>query len=112
MIPKTIRVGTQVFKIVSRDPASDGMLHEAVGYSLDDENLIVLSNRLSETKKKQTLLHEILHCLKFVFYAGHHPVNKDLDTWEHFFINLYEEPLLMVLQDNPQLVKYLLGDKK
>ena len=60
MIPKTIKVGSQVFRIVSRDPASYGMLHEAVGYSLDDENLIVLSNRLSETKKKQTLLHEIL----------------------------------------------------
>jgi hypothetical protein len=111
MIPKTIKIGSQVFRIVSRDPASDGMLHEAVGYSLDDENLIVLSNRLSETKKKQTLLHEILHCLKFVFYAGHHPLSKDPDVWEHFFIHLYEEPLLMVLIDNPPLVKYLLGKK-
>jgi hypothetical protein len=111
MMPKQIKIGSQLFKVVTRDPANDGMLQEAVGYSLDDQNLIVLSNRLNDTKKKQTLVHEILHCLKFVFYAGHHPVNKDLDTWEHFFINLYEEPLLMVLIDNPQLVKYLLGKK-
>jgi|LauGreDrversion2_6_1035139.scaffolds.fasta_scaffold60913_2 hypothetical protein len=111
MIPKTIKIGSQIFKIVSRDPAIDGMLAGAVGYSLDDENLIVLSNRLSDSKKKQTLMHEILHCLKFVFYAGHHPITKDVDTWEHFFIHLYEEPLVMVLVDNPQLVKYLLGKK-
>jgi hypothetical protein len=109
MMPKEIRVGSQIFKIVMRDPASDGMLQESIGYSLDDQNLIVISNQLSETKKKQTLMHEILHCLKFVFYAGHYPLGKDLETWEHFFIHLYEEPLLMVLIDNPPLIKYLLG---
>lgn len=111
-MPKEIKIGSQLFKIVLRDPSFDGMLHEAVGYSLDDENLIVISNRLSETKRKQTLVHEILHCLKFVFYAGHHPVTKDFDTWEHFFINLYEEPLLMVLIDNPHLTRYLIGTNK
>ena len=111
MMPKEIKVGSQIFKVVSRDPANDGMLHEAVGYSLDDENLIVLSSRLGESKKRQTLMHEVLHCLKFAFYAGHHPLTKDLDTWEHFFIHLYEEPLVMVLRDNPELVKYLTEKK-
>jgi hypothetical protein len=107
MMPKQIKVGSQIFKVVTRDPANDGMLQEAVGYSLDDQNLIVISNKLGESKKRQTLMHEILHCLKFAFYAGHYPLTKDLDTWEHFFIHLYEEPLVMVLRDNPALVKYL-----
>jgi hypothetical protein len=109
-IPKSVKIGTQVFDIVLRDRKSDGMLNDATfGYTLDTENLIVIDSSLKLSKQRITLLHEILHAIHAVFDTSVKPTKKDdFDVWEHYFIGVYEEALLLVMRDNPELIKYLL----
>ncbi len=109
-IPSSVKIGTQVFDIVLRDRKSDGMLNDATfGYTLDIENLIVIDSTLKLSKQRITLLHEILHAIHAVFDTSVKPTKKDdFDVWEHYFIGVYEEALLLVLRDNPELIKYLL----
>jgi hypothetical protein len=35
----------------------------------------------------------------------------DFETWEHYFIAMYETGLLSVLKDNPKLVEWLTNDQ-
>jgi hypothetical protein len=108
-IPSTVLIGTQLFEVSLRDPKQDGMLSDSsLGYTLGTENLIVIDMTLKGSKQKVTLLHEILHAIYSVFDNTSKPSKKDdFEVWEHYFIGLYEEPLLLVLRDNPDLVEYL-----
>lgn len=108
-LPSKLVVGTQVFEIVLRDRRDDGMLNEgSLGYTLDTENLIVIDSALSATKKRATLLHELLHAIRMVFGTSIKPSKRDdFEAWEHYFIGLYEEGLLIVFRDNPELIDYL-----
>ena len=111
MIPKTIKVGTQVWTIVEHTSKEDGMLYEDnYGYTLERRNMIVLDKDASDTRKKQVLMHEILHAIRFTFFTGNKMNSKlSFEDTEHYFIGMYEETLLMVLKDNPELLEYLLS---
>jgi hypothetical protein len=110
-IPKSVQIGTQVFDIVLRDRKDDGMLNDAtMGYTLGTENLIIIDSSLKYSKQRTTLIHEILHAIHDVFDNTVKPTKKDdFEIWEHYFIGMYEEPLLLILRDNPDLVDYLRG---
>ena len=108
-IPEQVIVGTQTFDIVVRNRKDDGMLNDGTfGYTLDTENLIVVDSALSHSRQKVTLLHEILHAIGFVYDTSVKPKKSDdFSIWEHYFIGIYEEGLLLVLRDNPELLEYL-----
>jgi hypothetical protein len=36
--------------------------------------------------------------------------SENHDEWEHYFIGLVQEPLVMLLRDNPDLLEYLTND--
>jgi hypothetical protein len=36
--------------------------------------------------------------------------SDDADTWEHHFIGVWESSLLLVLRENPDIVKWLISD--
>ena len=106
-------MGTQDWTIVEHTSKEDGMLYEDnYGYTLERRNMIVIDKDASDSRKKQVLVHEILHAIRFTFFTGNKMAPKlSFEDTEHYFIGMYEETLLMVLQDNPPLVEYLL-DKK
>ena len=108
MISK-VKIGAQVFRVVERLREDDGMLSEgSLGYTLDDENLIVIQKNLSKSKKQVTLWHEILHAARMAWESNVRPKKTDeYEVWEHYFIGLYESVLLLVLRDNPELVDWL-----
>ena len=110
-MPKKIRIGGHVFDIVERLKEEDGMLNDAtLGYTLEAKTLIVIDKGLSESKKRQTLLHELLHACVMVFDTSVKPKKTDeFDTWEHYFIGIWEEPILMMLRDNPKLAEWLVA---
>jgi hypothetical protein len=112
MMPSTVKIGAQVFTITMRSRDEDGMLNDnTLGYTLELQNLIVVDKQLPVSKKRLTLLHELMHAMGFVFDTSVKPSKKDdFDTWEHYFIGIWEEPLLMLLRDNPALVAYLVED--
>jgi hypothetical protein len=108
---KSVKIGPQRFDIEERDPKHDGMLNDAtMGYTLGTENLIIIDSSLKYSKQRTTLIQEILHAIHDVFDNTVKPTKKDdFEVWEHYFIGMYEEPLLLILRDNPDLVEYLRG---
>lgn len=111
MIPKSVKIGTQVFTIEERDPKKDGMLNDgSYGYTLDSKNLIVIDSTIHLSKKQVTLYHEIMHAARMANEgAGGRPgKNATFEDWEHHFIGIWENSMLLVLQDNPKLVEWLI----
>ena len=107
MTPQKVKIGPQTFTIEFRDPAKDGMLNDGnVGYTLDAGNLIVVANNISLSKQQVTLMHEILHAMRMIFENGMPKKNASFDKWEHFFIGVYENAVLMLMRDNPELVEW------
>ena len=105
--PSKVKVGPQTFTIEFRDPVFDGMLSDGShGYTLDDGNLIVVANNIGPSKQRVTLMHEILHAARMVFENGMPEAGSDYEKWEHYFIGVYENALIMILKDNPELIKW------
>lgn len=108
-LPTSVKIGPQSFKIEFRDPAKDGMLNDGShGYTLEAGNLIVVSKGIDITKQRVTLMHEMLHACKFVFdtFAPKKDI-IDPDDIEHLYISIYENAILMLMQDNPEIVDWL-----
>jgi len=111
-IPVRIRVGSQWFDVVERSRRDDGMLSEdSYGYTLDKENLIVIDSDIAPSRQQLTLWHELMHVARGVYDTSVIPKKNDnFDTWEHYFIGVWEESLLVLIRDNPELLAYLLSD--
>lgn len=111
-IPKTVIIGAQVFDIKETTRKHDGMLNEGnYGYTQDDRNLIVIDADLHISKKRLTVLHEVLHAARMAWDNSVKPrKGDDFDTWEHYFIGIYESSILLILRDNPDLLDWLLEE--
>ena len=110
--PSKVKIGTQTFQIVLRSRHEDGMLNDGTfGYTLDTENLIVIDSNLAQGKQRTTVFHEILHAVRMVFDTSIKPKKSDdFEAWEHYFIGIYEEGVLLVLNNNPDLLAYFTED--
>lgn len=111
-LPKSVKVGTQTYKIIERTAAIDATLGGAYAYTLVDENLIVMRQDLHIERKRSILVHELLHALIFTFSRSDRvEKNENYDDWEHHFITMLQEPLTMLMRDNPDLMDFLLEDE-
>ena len=110
---KSVKIGPQSYKVKKRKNNKDGTLNDgAHGYTLDAGNVIVVDSGISKTKKQTTVLHEILHAIRMNNDGMPKPSKEDdFESWEHYFIALYENNFLAVLKDNPQLVEWLIEDE-
>lgn len=101
-VPKTVRVGAHEYKILRKKNGQikdkDG--NEAHGTSDDSINVIELETPIPPTKGQEIVLHELTHTC---FYAV---PGIDEDT-EEKVVTLIAPRLLQILQDNPDLVRYL-----
>lgn len=107
-LPKQVRLGTQVWEITEqkRKHASDG---DHFGFTNYKDNTIVLDSDQAPSMKRVTLFHELLHAIRSTFGGSYSPPKgTPYDDWEHYFIGLYEEPVILMFKDNPDLVAYLL----
>jgi hypothetical protein len=112
-IPLKIKVGSQWFDVIERSRHDDGMLNDGTfGYTLDTENLIVLDKDISHSRQQLTLWHELMHATRNVYDTSVVPKKSDnFEIWEHFFIGIWEESLLVLLRDNPKLMEYLISEE-
>ena len=106
-MPSSIRLGSQVWEIVEQKRK-----HQAdpnhFGFTTAKDNTIVIDSELSPSMKRTTLFHELLHAVRITFGGSFVPgKGTAFDEWEHFFIGLYEEPVVMLFRDNPALVAFL-----
>ena len=111
-MPKTIKIGSQVWEISEQKRKHNAeFLDGTYGYTIDKDNTIILDSEMANSVKRVTLFHEILHAVRFIFGGSFKPgKSTTYEEWEHYFIGLYEEPMLMVLRDNPELLAFLLSD--
>jgi len=109
LIPKSVKIGAQTFELYERTKKQDSLLGEGnYGYTRDEVNQIVVDSELHITKKKVTVLHEVLHAARMVYELPVRPKERaSFDEWEHYFIGIYEQSLLLILKENPELIKWL-----
>jgi Zn-dependent peptidase ImmA (M78 family) len=109
---KSVKIGVQVFEIIERTQKEDGMLNEgSYGYTIDTQNVIVIDSNLHVSKKKVTIMHEVLHAARMVFDNSVKPKKSDdFEAWEHYFFGVWENSLIMVMRDNPELMQWLVSD--
>jgi len=107
--PKSVRIGIQTWQIQQLSEKEDTLLAEGnCGYTQDVRNIIVIDKNLHESKKKVTVWHEVMHATRFTFEPTQPRKQAEYEEWEHHFIAVWENSLLMVLVDNPELTKWLL----
>lgn len=108
-MPKSVKIGSQVWE-VSEQKRKHAMDNH-YGITNGKDNSIVIDAELSPSMARVTLFHELLHAIRITFGGSLAP-NKWLDYTEaeHFWIGLYEEPVVAMLRDNPELVKYLVDE--
>lgn len=109
-LPAHVKIGTHNWSVteVKRKNQPDG---EHYGFTNDKDASITIDSEMPESIKRVTLVHEILHAIRFTFGGSYSPPKgTTYEEWEHYFIGMYEEPLTMVLRDNPELMKYLLAN--
>lgn len=109
--PKKLKLGAQDWTVVERRRSEDGMLDDgSYGYTLPNHNLIVIDADMPPSKKRVTLLHEVLHATRLQADPPQTPSREaNLDEWEHFFIAVWDNALVAALRDNPRLVEWLTG---
>lgn len=112
-MPGTVVIGAQVFKIVERSRKEDGMLNDgAYGYTLDQDNLIVVDADIHLSKKRVTVVHEIMHAIRMTNDSPIKPKKEDeFDDIEHYFISMWEGNLIKVFKENPKLMKWIFEDE-
>jgi hypothetical protein len=111
VIPTRVKIGTQTYRIQQRAPKDDGGLGNALAYTLVESNLIVISNQLPTDRQRSVLIHEIIHALIYSFTRQDTPDKlESFDDWEHHFIGIIQEPLIMLIRDNPDLIAYLTAE--
>ena len=111
-IPAVVRILGQEFlvRVVPRDEAvSRHAVHETVGQT--DLNLQRIAIRgpedLSPHQAVETLLHEVLHGVVYLFNLGEYLRE---DSSSEGFVRALSPALMHTLRDNPQLVEALMGD--
>lgn len=118
-VPTKIKIGAQDWTVIERDRADDGYIAEdAYGYTLQKTNVIILDKHCPPSRKRQTLFHELFHAIRYS--NGSSGIKPDMEniqpdeiisTWEHYFIAMYEDTMLLVLRENPAVADYLLSNE-
>lgn len=115
-LPKVIKVGQRIYDVHVRNESQDPTLSDCYGYTMVNFDHIVLNDNLSLAKSRGVLLHELLHVLNGMYanratttvaVDGDAEYSDKYDAWEHYFIGVYQESVVTLLRDNPDLVAFL-----
>lgn len=113
--PKKIMIGHRDYKVLLRTPAEDAQLGGAFGYHMTNEDNIVLDKTVTAPRMRAVLLHELFHCLTQQYGNAYtndvtRPKKElNVEEFEHFYIDLWENPLLEVMRANPLLMEFWLA---
>lgn len=114
-MPASVQIGTQDWTIIERSAnVDDALSSSAYGYTLDRSSTIIIDADAPPSRKRQTLLHELFHAIRFSMGNPTTPSSSDdelktTESWEHYFIGIYEEGLLLTIRNNPAILEYLLS---
>lgn len=94
--PTSIKIGPSEWTIKYKKS-----LGEVVGLTKPHKHEILIEIH-PEQSMRATLIHEILHAICWTY--GFYP---DMDELEEAVVSVLAVPLLLLIQDNPDLVAYL-----
>jgi hypothetical protein len=100
ILPEYIKIGYKKYKVRNLDK-NVGDLCQAFGATSHNESLIFSDDTRDERENLNTLVHEVLHGVCFVFSLG-----KSKEEEEQI-VNLLANGLVGVLIDNPELLEYI-----
>lgn len=110
-LPKTVTVGNVTYEIKATKEAiatvSVKCRHELSGHCDYEAQVIALDPDMGPDTTKEVLVHELLHAACRA--AGADPVEDDDKNQEERYVLPMAPSLLLVLRQNPSLVKYLTG---
>ncbi len=95
-----LKVMSHVYEIALGKDLTDDDGDECNGYVDFSEDIILLDERISHSKRREALVHEILE-------IGNYHMECNL---KHHVITGLSEYLMAVFQDNPWLHTYLKGE--
>ena len=98
MLPKTVKIGSHVFRIKMCDKKD--LAKDSVGGMHSDVNTIWVYRRLSRSRKVEVLIHECLHAM----------VNGREFPDEELIIQALGESLTQLFTNNPGFVRKLLKE--
>lgn len=110
-LPSEVKIGSQLWKIQEqkRKHSADP---DNYGFTIDKDLSIIIDSEMPTSLKRTTLFHELLHAVRFTYGGSYSPPKSSTYAeLEHYWIGLYEEPVVAMLRENPQLVAYLLSDE-
>lgn len=108
-LPSKVKIGSQIWE-VSEQKRKHAMDNH-YGVTNGKDNSIVIDAELSDSMKRTTLFHELMHAIRVTFGGSLSPSKwADFYEAEHYWIGLYEEPVVAMLRDNPDLLAYLTND--
>lgn len=113
-IPSKVKIGSQVYSIYERHISEDAGLSDSHAYTYTHGNFIVMNKDLNVQLQRRYLMHELLHAIVHVFGQNDKSGKEDRtdteDNIEHWFVYLMQEPMVMLLRENPDLVKFMIGN--
>lgn len=111
-MPSQVKIGSQIWEISEQKRKHNSDIHEGTyGVTTDKYNTIVIDSEMAISIKRVTLFHELLHAIRFTHGGSFKPAKAtEYVEWEHYWIGLYEEPVVAMLRDNPELVSFLVAD--
>ena len=101
MIPKTVKIFDLVYKI------EIGTLNEEWGLTDFDKQIITLGRSQTAERMRQTLFHEIVHCVNETFKSAFEGIVDKKDMEEHVCDLL--SIVNIQIKKNPKVKKYLDG---
>jgi hypothetical protein len=114
--PNAVKVGPFTYEIEWLDNGqwlTNGHSDDFGGLS-DHEPMVIrmrATDARSEDSLRETLLHEVLHCVGAVIGINHFtPVADDENNAEEKIVTMTSPTLLGVLRDNPGVLAYLISD--
>jgi len=111
--PKKVLIGTVPHRIVYDHKIVDKAVGhtDALGVSLHKKQLIAIDERLNKEMMKETLFHEVLHCL-FFCNGITAPIVKEklLDHAEEALVSAISPAVQRFFLENPKFRRYLFGD--
>lgn len=110
MIPESVKVGPHTYSVGNDDRelriAGREMDADLIGHSDHVHLRITVESGLAHSLEQETVLHEVLHCVFSITNLADELNEKDEGN-EEKFIQRISPLLLQVIQENPELMRYL-----
>lgn len=105
-IPDRLKVGNVRYSVLVGDDEVRLAEHGLAGETNHQQRIIRLSDRMSWEAQRDTLFHEVLHCV-----TRHTTQDREWGDKAENWVERLETSLLMVFCDNPDLVRMLLPEE-